>query len=201
MNKVYGYARVSTSEQNTDRQIDALKEYGVSDRDIIVEKASGKNLDRTGYIALKESLLRQGDTLVIKSLDRLSRNKMDIKNELAYFRNNNIRLKIIDIPTTMIDLPENQGWVIDMVNNILLEVLSSIAEQERITIKQRQKEGIEAAKRKGKHLGRPRIEFPSDWDNVYNSWMNKEITAKEAMEILNLKRTTFYSLVKKQKIK
>ena len=97
--RTYYYARVSTSEQNLDRQIDEFKSLGADDRDIIADKQSGKNLDRNGYNALKNALLRPNDTLIIKSLDRLSRNKMDIKNELQYFRDNNIRLKVIDLPT------------------------------------------------------------------------------------------------------
>ena len=104
--RTYYYARVSTREQNLDRQIEAFKKLGADDRDIITDKESGKNLERTGYQALKLNILRPGDTLVVKSLDRLSRNKMDIRNELQYFKENGIRLKIIDLPTTMMDLPE-----------------------------------------------------------------------------------------------
>ncbi len=94
-------------------------------------------MDRSGYTALKTALLRRGDTLVVKSLDRLSRNKADIKNELQYFKDNGIRLKILDLPTTMVDYPAGQEWVLEMVNNVLIEVLSSIAMQERETIRQR----------------------------------------------------------------
>lgn len=143
-------------------------------------------------------MLRNGDTLVIKSLDRLSRSKADIKNELEWFKANKIRLMVIDLPTTMIELPEGQEWVFEMINNILIEVLSSIAEQERLTIRQRQKEGIEVAQAKGKHLGRPKAEYPDDWKQVYSEWKceNQTITAKEAMEKLKIKRTTFYKLVK-----
>ena len=115
-------------------------------------------------------MLRRGDTLVIKSLDRLSRNKRDIKNELQFFKENGIHLKVIDLPTTMMDLPEGQEWVFEMVNNILIEVLGTIAEQERETIRKRQAEGIEAAKQNGKKLGRPALEFPANWDEVYSSW-------------------------------
>lgn len=200
MNKTYAYCRVSSLQQNTDRQIEAFLRYGIDERDIIIDKASGKDLDRTGYISLKQQLLRTGDTLVIKSLDRLSRNKADIKRELEYFRDKGIRLKIIDLPTTMIDLPDGQEWVIDMVNNVLMEVLSSIAEQERITIRQRQREGIECAKKQGKHLGRPKAVKPANWNEVYDRWKQQEITGKEAMEELNLKRTTFYKLVKEHEI-
>lgn len=197
MKKSYGYARVSTKEQHTDRQIDALKQCGIEERDIIVDKISGKSLDRPGYQSLKSPLLRSGDTLVVKSLDRLSRSKSDIKQELEAFKKLGIRVKIIDLPTTMIDLPGDQGWVVDMVNNILIEVLSSIAEQERLTIRQRrQREGIAAAKAQGKPLGRPPAAFPTEWEIVYHRWKEQTITAKSAMEKLNLKRTTFYKLVK-----
>ena len=196
MKKSYGYARVSTKEQHTDRQIEALKQCGIEERDIIVEKISCKNLDRPGYQSLKSQLLRSGDTLVVKSLDRLSRSKSDIKQELEAFKKLGIRVKILDLPTTMIELPGDQDWVVDMVNNILIEVLSSIAEQERVTLRQRQQEGIAAAKAQGKPLGRPPAAFPTEWKIVYHRWKEQTITAKSAMEKLNLKRTTFYKLVK-----
>lgn len=198
MNKTYYYARVSTTEQNLDRQIELFRSLGAEDRDIITDKQSGKSLDRTGYNALKNAILRAGDTLVIKSLDRLSRSKTDIKNELKYFKDNNIRLKVTDLPTTMIDLPSEQSWVIDMVNNIMIEVLSSIAEQEYNTIHQRQSEGIAAAKAKGKHLGRPKLIKPDNWDSVISEYKESRITAKEAMTRLNLKRSSFYKLLKSE---
>ena len=194
--RTYYYARVSTTEQNLDRQIDEFKSLGADARDIITDKQSGKNLDRSGYMALKNALLRPNDTLVIKSLDRLSRNKMDIKNELQYFKDNNIRLKVIDLPTTMLDLPSEQSWVIDMVNNILIEVLSSIAEQEYHNIHARQREGIEAAKSKGVHLGRPPLQKPENWDIVIADYKATNITAKQAMTQLNLKKSSFYKLLK-----
>ena len=192
--RTYYYARVSSKEQNLDRQIAAFLSLGAEERDIITDKESGKNLDRAGYQALKNAMLRRGDTLVIKSLDRLSRNKADIKNELQYFKDNGIRLKVIDLPTTMMELPEGQEWVFEMVNNILIEVLGTIAEQERTTIRQRQAEGIAAAKAKGKKLGRPAVAVPENWDDVYASWKNGEITAKEAMKRTGLKRTSFYKI-------
>lgn len=195
--RTYYYARVSSKEQNLDRQIAAFKALGAQERDIIADKGSGKDLERKGYQALKSAILRRGDTLVVKSLDRLSRNKADIKNELQYFKDNGIRLKVIDLPTTMTELPEGQEWVFEMVNNILIEVLGTIAEQERQTIRQRQAEGIEAAKAKGKKLGRPALAFPKNWEEVYSSWKAGEITAKTAMEQTNTKRTSFYKLVKK----
>ena len=195
-NRTFYYARVSSKDQNLYRQIAAFKSLGADDRNIITDKESGKDFDRAGYQALKNGMLRQGDTLVVKSLDRLSRNKRDIKKELEWFKENDIRVKIIDLPTTMIDLPKEQDWVTDMVNNILIEVLGTIAEQERATIKQRQAEGIQAAKSKGVKLGRPALQYPDNWNEVFTAWKNGEITAKEAMERTGTKRTSFYKLVK-----
>ena len=194
MKKLYGYARVSTQEQNLDRQINALLEKGVEERDIVTDKASGKSLEREGYQLLKNHMLRDGDTLVIKSLDRLSRNKSHIKQELEYFQKHHIRVMVLDLPTTLVDLPEGQEWIFEMINNILIEVLGSIAEQERLTIRQGQAEGIAAAKEKGKHLGRPQTEYPPNWNEVYHLWKQGKITAVSAMKELNLKRSTSYKL-------
>lgn len=192
----FGYARVSSNGQNLDRQLFELKKY-VQEDFIVTDKASGKDLNRPGYQSLKGALgLRYGDTLYIKSLDRLSRNKKNLNEELQWFKENGIRLIILDLPTTMIEVPDGQTWIIDMVNNILMEVLASIAEEERKTIKKRQREGIDAAKRAGKHLGRPALQYPSQWKTYYDKWKQKELTAKEVMTQLQLKRTSFYKLVK-----
>ncbi|MCR5664627.1 MAG: recombinase family protein [Oscillospiraceae bacterium] len=131
-------------------------------------------------------------TLVVKSMDRLSRSKADIRNELQYFKDHGIRLRVIDLPTTMMELPEGQEWVFEMVNNILIEVLGTIAEQERVTIKQRQKEGIESARKKGVKFGRREVALPANWKEVYASWRAGQITAKKAMERTGLKKSTFY---------
>ena len=193
--KTYGYARVSSKEQHLDRQLDALVKFGVPERDIITDKASGKDFDRPGYIALKTRILREGDTLVIKDLDRLGRNKQQIKEELEFYKQTGIRVKILNLPTTLADFGEN-GWVLDMVNNILIEVLGTIAEQERLTIKTRQAEGIAAAKKQGKHLARPKTSLPDNWDDVYNDWSNGKITATDAVNKLGISRSTFYRLIK-----
>lgn len=196
MRKTYGYARVSTKEQHLDRQVRALLENGVEERDIITDKASGASLERPGYQALKNSMLREGDTLIIKSLDRLSRNKEHITQELRFFKEHHIQVRVLDLPTTMVELPAGQEWVFEMINNILIEVLSSIAEQERLTIRQRQAEGIAAAKAKGKHMGRPRKELPPNWEEVYSLWNGGKLTAVAAMKELGLKNSTFYKLVR-----
>jgi len=197
--RTYYYARVSSKDQNLDRQLTAFKAMGAQEREIITDKESGKDLNRVGYQALKHTILRRGDTLVIKSLDRLSRNKQDIHNELEYFRDNGIRVKILDLPTTLGDFPEGQEWVLDMVNNILIEVLGTIAEQERITIHQRQAEGIASAKANGTTFGRPKAQTPDNWEVVVDKWKAGVITARKAMELTNTKRTTFYKLVGEMK--
>lgn len=194
--KIMGYARVSSKEQKLDRQLIELKKY-VPAENIIMDKQSGKDLNRPGYQALKGPLgLRQGDTLYIKSLDRLSRNKEDIKKELEWFKQNGIRLMILDLPTSMIQVPLGQEWLIEMINNILIEVLASIAQQERETIHARQREGINAARLAGRHLGRPAVTVPENFDDVVAQWKNGEITAREAMRQTGLKRSSFYKLVK-----
>lgn len=196
MKVTYGYARVSTQEQNLDRQLVALKQLGIEDRNIITEKASGKDFsNRPNYSVLRNALLREGDTLVVKSLDRLSRNKADIKAELEYYQQHNIRVKILDLPTTLVDLPDGQNWVFDMVNNVLMEILASMAEQERLIIRQRQREGIAAARAKGQKFGRPQIEVPPDFKEIYAKVLAHELTATAAMQELELKRNTYYKFV------
>lgn len=195
--RFYGYCRVSSKDQNLDRQIIELKKY-VEERFIFSDKVSGKNFDRPEYQLLKK-VAQYGDIIYIKSLDRLGRNKKQIKEEFQYYKNEGVRLKILDIPTTMIEIPKGQEWMLDMINNLLIEVLSTMAEQERLNINLRQAEGIAAAKAKGRHLGRHKTNYPENWVNVYTSWKNKEITAVKAMQELGLKKTTFYNLVKKYK--
>ena len=201
--KRYGYARVSSNDQNLDRQIDALRQY-VNDDLIFRDKASGKDMQRVGYQYLR-AVADVGDEVYITSLDRLGRNKQDIKDELEYFRRKGVVVRILDLPTTMQNMDsfggsDIQRSIFDMINNVLIEVLGTMAEQERVRIRQRQREGIEAAKARGKHLGRPRAEYPEDWDSVYAEWQAGHITARRAMDELGLKRTTFYKLAKKLKM-
>ena len=199
--RTYYYARVSTAGQNLDRQLDAFHKLGATEADIITDKASGKDTDRVGYQYLKQTVLHSGDTLVVKSLDRLSRSKADIKTELEYFKTNGIRVKVLDIPTTMMDFPTGQEWVFDMVNNILIEVLGSIAQQERLTTKQRQAEGIAAMKtvggkkvshRTNNPIGRPSKALPKHWDGILMRLNSGEITATQAAKEAGMARATFY---------
>lgn len=191
----FGYIRVSTKEQNLDRQFTALQSYVTDEKYIYSDKASGKDMEREGFQNMLKAM-REGDTLYIKSIDRLGRNKQQIKDYLEYFKKEGIRVKIIDLPTTMQDVPAGQEWVIDMINNIIIEVYTSIAQQERETIKQRQREGIDVAKSKGKHLGRPVMELPKEWDKLYKEWKDGKIKAVEFMDKVDMKKATFYKKVK-----
>lgn len=193
-NRTFGYARVSTCEQNEDRQIEALTDFGVSKDNIIVDKCSGKDTEREGYQYLKKQILRSGDTLVIKELDRLSRNKADVKRELEFFKKKGIHIRILDIPTTLTEFPAEQMWVMDMINAILIEVLGSIAENERNKIRSRQREGIAAAKKKNVRFGRPAVDKPENWEQVMNQISAKQITVSQAIHQLNISRSSFYRL-------
>ncbi len=149
--------------------------------------------------------LVKGDSLFVKSLDRFSRNKEEAKKELQYFHDIGVRVKILDIPSTMTEISEGQEWILDMINNILIEVLTSIAENERLTICSRQAEGLAAmptdssgkkiSKKTGRCIGRPPIQFPDNFKKYYDKWKQKEITAISAMNALGLKPNSFYKLV------
>lgn len=195
---IFGYIRVSDEDQNPQRQIEALKEYEkeLKDENIYIDKQSGKDFNRDNYLELKK-ILREGDTLIVKELDRFGRNKQMIKDELSCMNDKGVRTKILDIPTTLMDLPVENAWVIKMVNNILIEVLGSIAEEERIKIRRRQKEGIAIAKREGKYKGRKPQELPKNFPSLYNRWKEGSITAVEFTKLLGYKsRNTTYKKIR-----
>ena len=192
--RIYGYARVSSKEQNEERQIQALINNGVEERFIFIDKQSGKDFNREQYQVLKNAL-RENDLLIIKSIDRLGRNYNMILDEWRDITKNiKADIKVIDMP--MLDTSKNKELLGTVINDIVLGLLSYVAEQERTFIKQRQKEGIEIALNKGVKFGRPKIEKPHNFDDVVFKWKKKEIKTKEAMELLNLKPNTFYNLVK-----
>lgn len=196
--RIYGYARVSTKEQKLDRQLVELKKI-VDERFIFMDKISGKDMDRKEYQLLRK-IAQNEDVIYITSLDRLGRNKEQIKQELEYYKAEGIRVKILDIPTSMMDIPEGQEWIIDMINNLLIEVLSTIAEQERRTIKKRQADGITAAKDKGIQFGRPKTKLDEElFKKIYIKWNKGQIKGVEAMKELGLSKATFYRRVKEYK--
>ena len=199
-NRTFGYARVSSKEQHEDRQIESLIKYGVTMDNIIIDKCSGKDTEREGYQYLKKQILRSGDTLVIKELDRLSRNKSDIKHELEFFKEKGVHIRILDIPTTLTDFPPEQMWVMDMINAILIEVLGSIAENERMKIRRRQREGIDAAIKKNVKFGRPVIEKSDNWDDVIRQVDSNDISVSQALKQLGVTRSTYYRLRRNSKL-
>lgn len=207
---IYGYARVSTAEQNLDRQLEQLRQYIADERYIITDKASGKNFDRKGYNSLVGTddtapLLHEGDLLLITSLDRLGRNYIEIKEQWEHItRTLKADIKVLEIPlldTTATDGNLDKRFIADLV----LQILSYTAQKERENIRKRQRQGIDVMQvvngkrisaKTGRATGRPNAIYPDNWELIYKQWKNKDITANKAMEILNLKRTTFYKLVK-----
>ena len=195
--KTFAYCRVSSTDQNEDRQVEAMLELGINERDVFIDKCSGKNFDRPQYQALKLQL-REGDVLVIKSIDRLGRNYKQICEEWREIvRDIKANIKVVDMP--ILDTTRTDGLIGEVISDIVLQLLGYVAEQERTFIKQRQAEGIKLAKEKGKRLGKPPIQYPENWNDVYPIWKSGSITAREAMKKLNLKPTSFYKLAKNYK--
>ena len=188
---IIGYARVSTTDQNLDRQIDSLKEYGCEK--IYCDKATGKNFNRPEYNKLKDNL-RKGDTLVVHEFDRLGRNKKLTLKELQYFKDNGIRLVALNLPTTQMNT--NDNLMLETINNIVIELYTMMAQQEIETREKRQSEGIKKALENGVKFGRTAIEYPKEWQSIYNMVQNKEITNAKAMQMLGLKKTTYFKLKK-----
>ena len=195
--KTFAYCRVSSTDQNEDRQVEAMLELGINERDIFVDKCSGNDFDHPQYQALKLQL-REGDVLVIKSIDRLGRNYKQICEEWREIvRDIKANIKVVDMP--ILDTTRTDGLIGEVISDIVLQLLGYVAEQERAFIKQRQAEGIKLAKEKGKRLGKPPIQYPDNWPEVYTIWKSGSITAREAMKRLNLKPTSFYKLAKNYK--
>ena len=198
-NKIFGYIRVSSKEQNLDRQIDSLKQYVPNERDIFADKLSGKDFNRPAYQTLK-MMVRPGDTIYIHEMERLGRNKEEIKNELEYFKGKGVYIRILNLPTTLIDYSQFdsklQKMLMEMVNNILIEVLATMAETERDNIRKRQREGIDAAHKRGVKFGRPNKKLPDSWITDYEDWKEGKVTAVSLMRKYGMSSSTFYKKVK-----
>ena len=186
---IYGYARISTKEQKLDRQIDSLAKY-VDIKNIYSDKLSSKNTNRKNYQKLKE-LVVAGDIVYIHALDRLSRNKRDTIREFNYFKEKGVILRILNMPTTLIEL-DGQQSVIEMINNIILEVLSSVAQQERITTLERQREGIESAKKRGVKFGRPDVKDKVD---KVITLVNNGSNVTNACHEVGIGKRTYYNYI------
>ncbi len=191
--KSFFYGRVSHSDQNESRQIQAAIEFGIEERDIYIDKKSGKDFDREQYQIMK-SQLRFGDLVVFLSIDRMGRNYSEIINEWRDIINIGCDIVVLDMP--LLDTRNHDGGLTKrFISDLFLQILSYVAEQERINIRNRQRQGIDIAKSLGKYKGRKPIEV-ENFPDVYTQWKNGEITARKAMELLNIKSNTFYRRVK-----
>lgn len=203
----YAYERVSTRDQNLERQDIAIKQFrpDIPEANIFRDKYTGKSFDRPDYNNMKvilEHITKVNGNkelveVVVEELDRLGRDSEGIKRELQWFKEHNICVRILEIPTTLIDIQKENAWVIELINQILIEVYSAMAQQELEKRAKRQAEGIAVAKEKGIKFGRRAIEIDeSEFKGIYRLWKAGEITAVESMRRLNLKPNTFYRRVK-----
>ena len=194
MCKIYGHMRVSSVDQREDRQLIDLLQYGIPREDIYMDKLSGKNFDRPGYQKLRKRL-RDGDLLVLKSLDRLGRSYRDILDEWRYLtKKKNVDILILDMP--LLDTRRDRDLIGTLITDIVLQLLSYVAEVERNNIRQRQAEGIAAAKQRGVKFGRPALQIPEEFSCVYRAWKAKELTPPQAMDRLGLTAGQFYWMAK-----
>ncbi len=194
-----GYIRVSSKEQHIDRQKEELLNHGVDARYLFVDVASGRIINRDQYTMLKR-VAREGDIIYIHELDRLGRSKQQILEELRYYKEKHITVRILDVPTTMIEYDQygdTSQLIFEMVNNLLIEVLSTLAEHELARIHKRQVEGIRAAREKGVVFGRPKRPITDEFIAKYNEWKSGNITAVSAMRALQIPTTSFYAMVKR----
>lgn len=194
---IYHYCRVSTKDQNLDRQIIALSAYKKADA-VFCDKQSGKSFERIEYQRLR-SLVAEGDEVIVEELDRLGRNKEAVKEELKFFKEKGVKVRMLDVPTTLNDYP-GQEWVQDMLNNVLIEVLGAIAEQERIKIQKRQSEGIAAmpvvngkrvSQKTGRGFGREALDIP-DFEKFLKKQKEGLMSITECCKELGISRSTWY---------
>lgn len=188
--KVFGYVRVSSHEQKEDRQVIALKEMGVPDKQIYIDKQSGKNFDRPQY----KRLLRRLDgssVLFVKSIDRLGRNYADLNEQWRVItKEKGADIVVIDMP--LLDTRREKNLLGTLISDIVLVLLSYVAENERISIRQRQAEGIAAAKARGVKFGRPPVPLPDNFYQVHKQWREKKLTLKQAAKACSLPESTFF---------
>ena len=185
----YGYIRVSTKDQNEDRQRIALIEAGVLPKNIILDKQSGKDFNRPGYRRLCKKV-KPGDTLFIKSIDRLGRNYNEILEQWRYLtKEKRITIVVLDMP--LLDTRKGRDLTGELISDIVLQLLSYVAQTEREFIRQRQAEGIAAAKARGVHFGRKPMEKPAEFETVYGLWSTGEISARKAAARIGVSHQTF----------
>ncbi len=187
---IYGYARVSSTDQNEARQVVALEAAGV--KKILVDKASGKDFDRPQYQRLRRTL-RKGDLLVVQSLDRFGRSYDDILDEWRYLvKRVGVDVKVLDMP--LLDTQQGEGLVGRFVADIVLQILSFVAETERTKIKARQAQGIACAMQRGVKFGRPRMQMPAGFQEAVNRWISGEMSVRTAAASIGMTRSTFHRM-------
>lgn len=185
----YGYARVSTVYQNEDRQLSALKKEGVLKKNIYVDKKSGKDFDRPKFLKLL-NIVKSGDLIIIKSIDRLGRNYKEIQNMWRIItKEKDVDIYVIDMP--LLDTRCGKDLIGTFISDLVLQLLSFVAENERINIKSRQSEGIILAKQRGVRFGRPPKEVPSIFNDIVTKWKLGEITGTQAAKLCNMPLSTF----------
>lgn len=195
MSNIYGYIRVSSKDQNEDRQLIALNEVGVERKNVYLDKKSGKDFDRPQYKKLLRKL-KKDDLLYIKSIDRLGRNYEEILQQWRILtKEKGIDIVVLDMP--LLDTRRGKDLMGTFLSDIVLQVLSFVAENERTNIKQRQAEGIAAAKAKGVKFGRPPLPLPDNFYAVHKAWRSKKLTLKEAANACNMPVGTFYGKARK----
>lgn len=189
-NNVYGYARVSSQEQNEDRQLIAMADAGVERANIFIDKQSGKDFDRPNYKRLIKRL-RPGDTLFIKSIDRLGRNYEEIQNQWRIItKEKGVDMVVLDMP--LLDTRRDKNLLGTFISDLVLQLLSFISENERTTIRQRQAEGIAAAKKRGVKFGRPSKEAPPEFEEIVMKWQKKELPLDTILKEYGMSASTFY---------
>ncbi len=188
-NTIYGYVRVSSKDQNEARQIIAMREFGIHDTCIVIDKQSGKDFSRPGYMQLMKKI-KPGDTLVIKSIDRLGRNYDEILEQWRILtKEKHVEVVVLDMP--LLDTRNGRDLTGTLIADIVLQLLSYVAQTEREFIKQRQREGIEAAKARGVHLGRRAIPRPDNYEIVKQAWLQGEVSGRQAAAELGISHTLF----------
>lgn len=189
--KKYGYVRVSTREQNLERQILAMKEEGLEDKNIYADQMSGKDFDRPKYNRLMKKL-KPGDLLVIKSIDRLGRNYTEILEQWRVItKNKKANIKVIDMP--LLNTETGHGDLTGVfISDLVLQILAYVAETERAFIKQRQAEGIAIAKKNGVKFGREKLDLPRNFEEYHRLWKDKKISVREAAKAVGMSTSTFY---------
>ena len=195
--QIFGYIRVSAKDQNVDRQIDALAPLGIPKRNLYIDKQSGKDFERPAWRRLVKRL-RPGDLLCVKSIDRLGRDYQEIIEQWRMItKERQADIRVMDMP--LLDTTYGKDLLGTFIADLVLQLLSFISENERKNIKERQREGIEAAKLKGVRFGRPEKPVPEDFEEIYNKWLAKEMSAEEAAKRCNFTRTTFYNKANRRK--